>query len=127
MRFKVIIDHHAETPDGVIPLEQGQMIELDKDDAIPIIEAGVITPTENVAYRLYSDVLGAFLWVAPDESSTQGLGDVAEPVYIADEVRKLKGLSPDGLRAIHRVKIEFKESRVESVEPVNILTNPEGV
>ena len=130
MKCKVIAGYQVETPSGIVALKQGQVIELDieldKEEAMSLIQEGVIMPITTVAYKLYSDVLGAFLWVAPDESSARHLRDVAEPIYTADEVRKLKGLSPDGLRAIHRVKIEFKESRVDSVEPVNILTKPEG-
>jgi hypothetical protein len=120
MRFKVIVNHQAETPDGIIALEQGQVIELDKEEAIPMIEAGVITPIAKVAYRLYSEILGAFLWVVPDESCAKALRNLTEPIYTADEVRSLKGLSMEGLKAVHRAKTEFEDSRVESVEPVNI-------
>jgi hypothetical protein len=117
MRCKVIADYQAETPDGIVTLESGQVIELDKEEAMLMIQAGVITPIAKVAYRLYSDVLGDFLWVVPDESCARALRDVTEPIYTADEVRKLKGLSVEGLRAVHGAKTIFEDSRVESVAP----------
>jgi hypothetical protein len=117
MKFRTIAETEIVTPDGTVPLSPGQIVELQKADAIPMLEAGVITPIAKLAYGLHSDVLGSFLWVVPDESCARALSDVTEPIYTAAEVRKLKGLSVEGLRAIHRAKIVFEDSRVGSVEP----------
>jgi hypothetical protein len=115
MKFRIVSETDIVTPNGTVSLNPGRIIKLDRNEAIPMIEAGVITPIAKVAYRLYCETLGAFLWVVPDESCALVLLDVTDPIYTLGELKRLKGLSMEGLRAVHLVKTEFENSRIESV------------
>jgi len=41
--------------------------------------------------------------------------NVIEAIYTRDEIKRLKGLSKDSLREIHKVKEAFPESKVEEM------------
>ena len=118
MRYKVLKEMDVETPEGIMTLTPEQVINLSKEEAIPLIEDGTITPIERVAYRVYSEILQAYLWVADtdeDMHTLRGQG-VTEVIYSKDEIRKLRKLSKKDLKAIHEVKIAFPESSIENIE-----------
>lgn len=104
MRYQVIKDIEVKTPAGTVRLSQGQIIQLDRAEAISLIEDGIIMPTNRVAYKVYSNILQAYLWVVQDleELKTK---DLSEPVYTEDEIRKLKGMDKESLQAIHLKKM----------------------
>jgi hypothetical protein len=116
--FNVLEDISIETPEGLVTFNQGRTIDLSKEDAMPMLYAGVITPTEIVAYKIYSNILQAYLWVTADDKdrepirSSQG---VSETIYTADEIKKLRKLSKEDLREIHKVKETFPESTIEEI------------
>ncbi len=72
----------------------------------------------NIALRVNSEVLGSEIWLCGNQEMAAKVrqDDPRAVVYTADKLRKLYNLqpSPDGLRAIHNVKIVFNESRVDS-------------
>lgn len=115
MTFNVLSDISLETLSGIVNLKQGQMIGLSKDEALPLIEAGLIMPTGRVAYRIYSELLQTHLWVCETDHDMHSLRaeGVAEPIYTGEEIRKLKGMDNAGLKAIHTVKTVFENSRIE--------------
>mgnify|MGYP001117279343 CR=1 FL=1 len=119
MRYRVLENFKVRTTGREVELQQGQIIQLDKDKAIPLIEAGKITPIERVAYKIYSELLGCYLWVVGDDEGADLLRSqgVTETIYTTDEVRKLKGLSKETLKKIHEVKTEIENSTIIDVRP----------
>jgi hypothetical protein len=118
MTFNVLEYISIETPEGIITLSPGQVIRLSKEDAFSLIENRMIAPTGRVAYRIYSEILQAHLWVVDIDGDRKALRvseNVTEAIYTADEIWKLKGMDKEGLKAVHRVKNVFKNSMVEKV------------
>ena len=118
MTFNVLADIRIETPEGVITLNPGQLISLSKADAIPLIEAGLITPTERVAYKIYSEILEAYLWVVysrDDMRTLRVFKGTQEPIYTLDDCQRLQGIDSAFLRQIHKVKDVFPESTIEQI------------
>ena len=117
MKFKVLKEIEVETPEGIMTLIPDQVIQLSKAEAIPLIQAYLIQPIEKVAYKVYSEILQAYLWVADTDEDMYSLKSqgISEAIYTADEIRKLRGLSKDSLKEIHKVKEVFKGSTVEDV------------
>lgn len=70
MTFNVLEDISIETPKGLITLNQGQMIKLPRDEAIPLIEEGQITPVDKSLFekrfKALEDKLGRYA-VTSDE------------------------------------------------------------
>jgi hypothetical protein len=114
MTFKVLHDFDVETPSGVLTLKTGQVIRLSKDEAIPLIEEGAITPAEKAIYRIYSNILEDYLWVVETERDGGFLRKRGETgaVYTFDECQRLQGKDPQHLRAVHSVKKIFENSEV---------------
>ena len=118
MTFNVLEDISIETPEGLVTFNQGNTIDVSKEDAMPMLYAGVITPTERVAYRIYSNILQAYLWVVADNKDREPIRDsqgVSAAIYTADEIKKLRKLSKEDLREIHKVKETFPESTIEEI------------
>lgn len=118
MTFRVLEDVNLKTPEGILTLKAGQAVAMDKADAIPLIEAGIITPIEKGAYRIYSEVLQAYLWIVDTDKDMHSLRAqcITEAVYSGDEIRKLKGMDVDGLKKVHKVKEIFPESIIKDVK-----------
>lgn len=117
MTFEILKEFETETPEGTLMLKEGQKVMLSKEEAIPLMEAGIITPIEKVAYRIYSNILPGYLWKVDtdrDMHSLRASQGVSEAIYTADELKKLKGLSKDSLREIHKVKEVFENSTIIS-------------
>ena len=118
MTFKILKDFEAETPSGALTLKEGQKVKLSKEEAIPLIEEGKITPIERVAYKVYSEILQAYLWVVDTDRDMLPLRSqgVSEAIYTVDEIKILKSLGKDSLKEIHKVKEVFPESTVEELK-----------
>jgi hypothetical protein len=119
MTYKVLNKFKAVTDRGEMEVQAGMIITLDKEKALVLLNEGKIIPTEKVAYRIYSEILQAFLWVVDTDEDMKALRgkNVTEPIYTADEIRKLKSTSKEGLKTIHEAKKIFEDSKVKDVKP----------
>lgn len=117
MIFKILREFETETPEGTFMLKEGQRVRLSKEEAMPLIQDGLIQPIEKVAYRIYSSILQAYLWVVDtnEDMHTLRFQGVSEAVYTGNEIKKLRGLRKDSLIGIHRVKEVFENSKVEEI------------
>ncbi len=74
----------------------------------------------RTAYRIYSRVLECHLWVVADEKELETMREegISEPIYTQGDIEKMKekGLTREGLKAIHEVKKVFDRSRVEDIK-----------
>lgn len=118
MRYQVLEAFKVKTSKEEMELQPGQVITLPHDKAIRLLNEGKITPTEKVAYRIYSEILESFLWITADDEDMHLLRSQGktEAVYTKDEIKKLRGLSKDSLIEIHRVKEVFESSRIKEVK-----------
>ncbi|MDP2754554.1 MAG: hypothetical protein Q8P40_09220 [Nitrospirota bacterium] len=118
MRYKVIEAFKVKTSQGEMELQPGQVIILPKDKAIKLLTEGKITPIEKVAYKIYSEILQAYLWVIETDQDMHSLESqgVKEVIYTHHEIAELKKLSKEDLKEIHRVKEVFPESTVEEIK-----------
>lgn len=122
MRYQVLEAFRVKTSQGERELTPGQVISCGIEKALRLISSGKIAPVERVAYKVFSETLQAFLWVVADERDIKALRasqDVIEAIYTADEIQKLKSMDGEGLKAIHRVREIFENSKVETVNTVN--------
>lgn len=130
MRYQVLRPFRVRTSQGERELLPGQIISLPHEKALKLLNEDKITPIEKVAYKLYSEILQDYLWVVADDEDIKALKaseNVTEAIYTADEVRKLKDTDKEGLKAVHRVKEVFEDSKVEEVNRGQELTNkPNG-
>lgn len=97
-------------------VEAGDTFTIKNEDAIkPLIESGVVRRIEG--YKIYSELLGCCLWVVADDEDMRSLRlqGISEAVYTADEIKKLKGIDKDSLKAVHKVKEVFEDSKVEDL------------
>jgi hypothetical protein len=119
MRYQVKKQFRVRTSDGEVELQPGQVITLSRENAVQLITTGKIMPIGRVAYRIYSEILQAFLWVVDTDEDMKALRgkNVTEPIYTADEIRKLKSTSKEGLKTIHEAKKIFEDSKVKDVKP----------
>jgi hypothetical protein len=107
--YKVLEKITAETPRGEIILEEEQIIKLSTSEAIPLIEAGLIIPTEKVAYKVYSNLLGCHFWLVKEIEDKKHLCDIqniSEAVLTEFEIKKLKD-----------IKEVFPESNIKGINP----------
>ena len=118
MRYQVKKPFKVRTSDGEMELQPGQVLTLSSETAVQLVNSGKIIPIGRVAYRIYSEILQAFLWVVDTEKDMRTLRDrnITEPIYTADEIRKLKGINKEDLKKVHRVKEIFENSQVEEVQ-----------
>ena len=68
---------------------------------LPPDEAGKVQ-----AVRIYSKILEDEVWVCNSPSAVS-LVPMGAVVYLQDEIRNLKGATPEDVQAVHRVKKEF--------------------
>ena len=117
MKCRVLEPFRVKTSQGEIELQAGQIITLDKDKAIKLLNEGKISLTDNVAYKIYSKTLQAYLWVVDTDEDMCALrkGGDSEPIYTSDEIRTLKGISKEGLKRVHKIKEVFEGSKVRAV------------
>lgn len=121
MKYQVLDTFKVKTSTGEMELQTGQIITLPHDKALRLLNEGKITPIEKVAFKVYSEILQAYLWVADTDQDMHSLRSqgVNEAIYTADEIKKLKGMDKDSLREIHKVKEVFPESTIEKVNGHN--------
>ncbi|OGW36958.1 MAG: hypothetical protein A2Y97_10155 [Nitrospirae bacterium RBG_13_39_12] len=117
MKYQVLEAFKVRTSQGEMEPQPGQVITLPHDKAIRLLNEGKITPIERVAYKVYSEILQAYLWIVDTDQDMHSLRsqEVSEAIYTADEIRKLKGGEKDSLKAIHQVKEVFEDSHVDEV------------
>jgi hypothetical protein len=118
MRYQVKKPFKVRTSDGETELQPGQVVTISKEMAVQLINTGKIIPIERVAYRIYSEILEAFLWVVDTDEDMKSLRDrsITEPIHTADEIRKLKGINKEDLKKVHKVKEVFENSKVEDFQ-----------
>jgi len=118
MRYQVKKPFKVRTSDGEMELQPGQVVTLSSETALRLLNEGKIIPIERVAYRIYSEILEAFLWVVETDEDIKSLRDrnITEPIYTADEIRQFKGITKEDLKKIHKVKEVFEKSKVEEFQ-----------
>jgi|OpeIllAssembly_1097287.scaffolds.fasta_scaffold57692_3 hypothetical protein len=118
MRYQVKKPFKVRTSDGEMELQPGQVLTLSSETAVQLVNSGKIIPIGRVAYRIYSEILQAFLWVVDTEKDMRTLRDrnITEPIYTADEIQKLKGINKENLKKVHKVKEVFENSKVEDFQ-----------
>jgi len=118
MRYQVKKPFKVRTSDGEMELQPGQVVTLSKEMAVQLVNTGKIIPIERVAYRIYSEILEAVLWVVDTDEDMRTLKDrnITEPIYTADEIRKLKGINKEDIKKVHKVKEVFENSKVEDFQ-----------
>lgn len=114
--MKCLVLEPFQTKRGEIPA--GQVVNLSKEAAVRLLNEGKIEPL-RAAIKVYSRILDAYLWVVQDEADREALHGVSDPVYTADEIRKLHAQkpSPETLRRVHEAKRAFPDSIVREVKP----------
>ena len=74
--------------------------------------------TERIAIRIYSEILGCYLWVVEtdqDLHSLRATQGVSEAIYTSEEVEQLKTVNKEDIKAIHKIKETFENSKIETV------------
>lgn len=118
MKYQILQPFRVRTGQGEHELLPGQIVSLADEKALKLLSEGKISPVERVAYRVFSEALQAFLWIVDTDEGRKALQTsekVTEAIYTADEVRNLKGVDRDGLKAIQAAKEVFQDSKVERV------------
>ena len=104
--------------DGYLSEEQVKKGDEDQTD-LPITGLGTWDngALNRAAYRIFSDILQAHLWVVPgkEDMETFRKQGITEPIYTRQEIRKLKGVGAKELKAVHIAKEVFENSEVEEV------------
>ena len=118
MKYQVLESFKVKTAHGELTIEPGKVITLPHDKAIQLINEGNITPIGRVAYKVYSEILQAYLWVTEDTEDMKVLRGqgITEAIYTGEEIEKLNGISKDDLRAIQSVKQAFEGAIVKEVD-----------
>ena len=118
MTFEVLKEFDTETPEGTFMLKKGQKVRLSKEEAIPLIQNGLIQPIEKVPYKVYSEILQSNLWIVETDQDMHSLRSqgITEAIYTADEIKELRKLSKEDLREIYKVKETFPESTIEETK-----------
>ena len=87
-------------------------------DRIRLLYAeALLTCGWRIAVKVRSEALQSYLWIVADDMDRQPLRSqgITEAIYTADEIKKLRGMCKDSLKAIHRVKEVFEKSKVEEI------------
>lgn len=115
MKYQLIKDLTIKTGAGEMLLQAGQIITLPHETAIRLLNEGRITPVEKVVYRIYSNILQAFLWVTENEAGADKLRaeGISEPIYTGHEIKELRKMPKEALKAIHNTKTVFEGSTVK--------------
>ena len=117
MKHQILEAFKVKTSKEEMELQPGQVITLPQDKAIRLLNEGRITPIDKVAYKVYSEILQAHLLVVETDQDMHSLRSqgITEAIYTEDEIKKLKGLSKDSLKEIHKVKETFEKSKIMEV------------
>jgi hypothetical protein len=73
--------------------------------------------TERIAVRIYSEILGAFLWVVygPEDIAALRAQGIAEAIYSGEEITKLQGVPKEAVKTIHEAKEIFPMATIEEI------------
>jgi len=117
VRYKILDNFKVKTSKGELELQAGQVITLPKDKAISLLNEGKITLIDKEPYKVYSEILQAYLWVVETDQDMHSLrsNGVTEAIYTHDEIRELKNMGKDSLKEIHKVKEVFENSKIIEV------------
>lgn len=126
MRFITLIPLKLKNAEGLIELKKGDTFEpTNLEKILPLIESGKVRPAEKAAYKIYSEILDAFLWICETGADKQKLQKegITEPIYTGAEIAGLKKLPKDDnsaqvLNCIHRIKSTFEGST--KIENINL-------
>ena len=121
MKYQVLENFKVKTSRGELELEAGQIITIAHDKAIKLLNKGKIIPIEKVAYKIYSELLEAYLWVVDTPEVMEYLRaskNIAEAIYTREEITKLKNLPQDTLKGIHEIKEVFDRAIIEGVNRI---------
>lgn len=115
MRYKVLDRFKAMTKQGELELQPGQVITMPHNIAIKLLNEGKIIPIEKATYKVYSELLGCYLWIVDTDQDMHLLREkgIKEAIYTFEETQRLKGMDKDSLREIHNVKEVFENSKVK--------------
>lgn len=118
MKYKVLNKFKAMTDKGEVELLPGQFITLPHDKVLKLLNDGKIIPVEDVAYKVYSEILEAYLWVVNTDEDMHSLRSqgITESIYTGDELCKLKNVNKGTLKSIHEIKKVFETSRIDKVK-----------
>jgi hypothetical protein len=118
VKYQVLDSFKAQTSRGEMELQAGQVITLATEKAVKLLNEGKITFAEKAAYKVYSNILQAYLWVVDtdeDMHSLRASQGITEAIYTADEIKELKKLPKEALKVINRVKEVFLMSTIEEI------------
>jgi hypothetical protein len=107
----------TEEGDQVLP--PGKKVALSVEKAAPLITGGKLIPLGKVAYKIFSGILQANIWLVADEEDRKALRKslgAAEAIYTVDEIRMMKGMDADSLRRIHAAKKIFDCATVIEID-----------
>ena len=69
--MKCLVLEPFQTKRGEMPA--GQVVSLSKEAAIRLINEGKVEPLDRIAVKIYSSILGAYLWVIQDKADGEAL------------------------------------------------------
>lgn len=118
MKYKVLDRFKAQTTQGEMELQVGQVITLPHDKAIKLLNERMIKPVEKVAFKIYSEILQEHLWVVETDQDMKALRSQGntEAIYTLREIPELKKIPREDLKAIHNIKETFPESTIKDVK-----------
>lgn len=120
MKYRILQPFKSVTANGEQELQPGQEITMeDRETAFRLLSKGKIEPVGKVAYKVYSEVLKAFLWVVVDDKDRETIRasqGVSEAIYSYDEIKEPRKLSKEDIKEIHKVKETFPESSIKEVK-----------
>jgi len=117
MKYQILEAFKVKTSQGEMELQPGQIIALQSEKALKLLSEGKITPIEKVAYKVYSEILQAYLWVVDtddDMHSKRSQGN-EEAIYTRKEIAILRKLPKEYLKDIHQIKRVFPMSTIEEI------------
>ena len=117
MRYQILQPFTVKTSQKTMELQAGQVIDLSKEKAIPLIQKGLIEPIESIAYKIYSELLDCCLWVVADDKNMKTLRNegITEPIYTHHDITEIKKLPKEAIKEIHKVKQVFPETKINQV------------
>lgn len=110
---------NLKTLEGSFTFLKDQIVTLPLEIASELLRGGKIEPVGKVAYRIYSNILQAYLWVVADDKDREAVRasqGITEAIYSNDEIKELRKLSKEDIKEIHKVKEIFSESTIKEVK-----------
>lgn len=121
MRVKALKKLTFNTSKGIVTIEKGKIFK--PADSELLIKAGLVEPVilppdqagRPIAAKIYSKILDATVWVVthPDAICFIPKGEI---YYLPEEIRNLRGASPEEVRQIYMMKILLNGRLVETKE-----------